>query len=154
MRRLSSIGQLLLWSFRDFVREPAVLFWALGFPILITLTLGQVMSKPRDWRASVAVLAEPGERESAELWLKTAPLKEKVTYVLMAPQELPRALATGQVRLGLEAPWGQRRFHYDPANQDAQLAYYRLQAAFNGTRDESEPLQVPGTRYVDFLLPG
>src|SRR5262245_27409620 len=109
MHRLSPLVQLLLWTFRDFVREPAVLFWALGFPILMTLTLGQVMSKPRDWRASVAVLAAPDETQRAQAWLDAAPLKDKVSYTLLAPEALPRALATGQVRLGLERPWDPAR---------------------------------------------
>jgi len=63
--RLSAIGQLLLWTLRDFTREPAVLFWTIGFPILMTLTLGQMTSKPRDWRANVALLADAGEKRAS-----------------------------------------------------------------------------------------
>jgi ABC-type multidrug transport system permease subunit len=156
MRRLSAIGQLLLWTLRDFTREPAVLFWTIGFPILMTLTLGQMTSKPRDWRANVALLVESADIEKARVWLLDAPLKEKVTYVVMTHAQLPRALATGQVRLGLERPWDpeQRAFRFDPASQDAQLCYYRMLAVLSGARDEAEPVNVAGARYVDFLLPG
>jgi ABC-type multidrug transport system permease subunit len=156
MRRLPAIGQLLLWTLRDFTREPAVLFWTIGFPLLMTLTLGQMTSKPRDWRANVALLVEAKDMEKAKAWLQDAPLKDKVSYTVMLPDQLPRALATGKVRLGLEKPWdpAQRAFHFDAANQDAQLCYYRMHAVLSGAKDETQPMNVAGARYVDFLMPG
>jgi ABC-2 type transport system permease protein len=155
-RKLSAVGQLLLWTLRDFTREPAVLFWTLGFPILMTFTLGQMASKPREWRANVAVLADASEVMQAQSWVATAPLQAQVTYTVMDPADLPHALATGKVRLGLAKPWddASRSFRFDPANQDALLCYHRLRDAITGARDEAEPLKVPGARYVDFLLPG
>ena len=156
MKKLSAIGQLLLWTLRDFTREPAVLFWTVGFPLLMTLTLGQMASKPRDWRASVAVLASAEERPQAEAWVKIAPLQTQVTYSIMAEDALPKALATGQVRLGVAKAWdaNARQFRYDAANQEASLCYFRLHEALLGARDESVPITVAGARYVDFLLPG
>ena len=156
MQRLSSTGQLLLWTLRDFTREPAVLFWTVGFPLLMTLTLGQMASKPRDWRASVAVICSAQERPQAEAWVKAAPLQDRVSYKVIGEEALPKALATGQVRLGLAKAWdpNQRQFLYDPASSEATLAYYRLHEALLGARDESVPLSIAGARYVDFLLPG
>jgi ABC-2 type transport system permease protein len=156
MRRLSAIGQLLLWTLRDFTREPAVLFWTLGFPMITTLVLGQMASKPHDWRASVAVLAPAEEASQAQAWAAQAPLRDRVSYTVMAPEALPQALATGKVTLGLERPWDAdaRRYHFDAANQDALLTYHRLREAYDGRPDQSVPLTLPGSRYVDFLLPG
>jgi ABC-2 type transport system permease protein len=148
--------QLLLWTLRDFVREPAVLFWTVGFPLLMTLTLGQMTSKPRDWRASVAVLAEAGEQSKAEAWVAAAPLRDRVTYHVMPPGELPKSLSTGKVRLGVTRPWDAqgRRYRFDPSNQDALITYHRLREAYDGRPEQAEPLTLPGARYVDFLLPG
>lgn len=156
MRKLSAIGQLLLWTLRDFTREPAVLFWTIGFPIITTLVLGQIASKPRDWRASVAVLASAGDTAQAQAWAAKAPLQEKVTYTVMTPLDLPQAMATGKVTLGIERPWDPdaRRYLYDAADQDAVLTYHRIRDVFDGRSDQSVPVTLPGSRYVDFLLPG
>jgi ABC-2 type transport system permease protein len=157
MRRLiDTLGQLLLWTFRDFLREPAALFWTLGFPIIMTLTLGQMTTHSRELRASVAVLAPAGDAQRAEAWAAQAPDHEHVQWKVMPPEALPHALATGAVRLGLENAWdaGARQWRFDPADQQALLAYHQLRDELETRPKDTQPLQVPGTRYVDFLLPG
>jgi ABC-type multidrug transport system permease subunit len=151
-----TITQLMLWTLRDFLREPATLFWTVGFPILMTLTLGQITGRIHDLRANVAVLAAPGEEAQAEAWMRGAPGGDKIRWTLMKEEALPRALATGAVRLGVERPWdpAQRRWRFDPANQAALLAYHTLRDLLDKRPDDTVPVQVPGGRYIDFLLPG
>jgi len=150
------MGQLLLWTFRDFMREPAALFWTMGFPILMTLTLGQMTRAPKELRANVGVVVFAGEEAQAAAWLKTAPSREHVQWVLVPAAELPRALATGKVRLGLERAWdpAKRLWRFDPANQSALLAYHHLRDELEGHPNDTQPLDLPGGRYIDFLLPG
>jgi ABC-type multidrug transport system permease subunit len=157
MRRLvDTLSQLLLWTFRDFLREPAALFWTLGFPIIMTLTLGQMTTHAHELNASVAVLASAGDTLKAETWAARAPDQGHIHWTVMPPQALPKALATGAVRLGLENAWepGVRHWRFDPADQQALLAYHQLRDALEARPKDTLPLQVPGTRYVDFLLPG
>ena len=52
-------------------------------------------------------------------------------------------------------------YHFDPMNPDAQLTYLKLAGIFGkgailpeGNNSEIKPLTVPGTRYIDFLVPG
>lgn len=157
MRRLpDTLAQLLAWSFRDFFREPSTLFWTMGFPILMTVALGQVTSQAPELRAGVAVLASPAEQADARAWAAAAPDPQRIHWMVLDPSELPRALARGTVRLGLERAWRPeaRRWVFDPADQQSVLAYHLLRDRLEGRPSDTEPLQVPGTRYVDFLIPG
>jgi ABC-2 type transport system permease protein len=157
MRRLiDTLRQLLLWTFRDFLREPAALFWTLGFPIIMTLTLGQMTTHAHELHASVAVLASAADTQKAQAWAAQAPDHEHVQWKVMPPEALARALSTGSVRLGLENAWDPagRQWRFDPADQQALLAYHQLRDALEARPKDTQPLQVPGTRYVDFLLPG
>ena len=157
MRRLiDTLCQLLLWTFRDFLREPAALFWTMGFPLIMTLTLGQMTTQAHELRASVAVLAAPAELAQAQAWVTQAPDQANIQWKVMPPEALGRALAKGTVRLGLERAWSpkDRHWRFDPADQQALLAYHQLRDLLEKRPKDTEPLQVPGTRYVDFLLPG
>ena len=154
--QLKAMGQLMLWTFRDFLREPAALFWTMGFPILMTLTLGQMTRAPKDLRANVAVVAAPGEEARATAWLADAPSREHIQWLMVPEADLPQALATGKVRLGLEKAWdpARRLWRFDPANQAALLAYHHLRDELEAHPVDTKPLSLPGGRYIDFLLPG
>jgi ABC-type multidrug transport system permease subunit len=56
----------------------------------------------------------------------------------------------------VERPWNpsQRRWRFDPANSEARLAYHALRDRLEGRQSDVEALSVPGSRYIDFLLPG
>jgi ABC-2 type transport system permease protein len=151
-----AIAQLMLWTLRGFIREPATLFWTVGFPILMTLTLGQISGRSHELRANVAVLAAPGEEARAAAWLLTAPGGDKIHWSVLAESGLPRALATGKVRLGVERPWDpeQRRWRFDPANESALAAYHALRDLLDKRPGDVTAVDVPGGRYIDFLLPG
>lgn len=155
-KRLGAMGQLMLWTLRDFMREPAALFWTMGFPILMTLTLGQMTKSPAELRANVGVVYAAGQEARAAKWLEAAPSREHIQWVLVAEAELPRALATGKVRLGIQEAWdpAQRLWRFDPANQSALLAYHHLRDDLEGRKADTQPLSLPGGRYIDFLLPG
>jgi ABC-type multidrug transport system permease subunit len=104
----------------------------------------------------VAVLAPAADTQKAEAWAAQAPDHAHIQWKVMLPDALPRALSTGAVRLGLENAWDPagRRWRFDPADQQALLAYHQLRDALEAHPKDTLPLQVPGTRYVDFLLPG
>jgi len=156
-RTPDTVAQLMLWTLRDFMREPQTLFWAVGFPILMTLVLGQITGQSPKLRASVAVLAStPADAAAASAWIRTAPDQDDVHWKLMSEEALPKALAVGTVLLGVERPWApaQRRWRFDPANTRALAAYHALRDMLDGHPDDRLPLTVLGGRYIDFLLPG
>jgi ABC-type multidrug transport system permease subunit len=70
-------------------------------------------------------------------------------------------LKRGTVTLILYSNNGNTEYHFDPVNSDAELTYLNLSDII-GTGEirparntaEIKPLTVPGTRYIDFLIPG
>ena len=149
--------QLMLWTLRDFIRGPATLFWTVGFPILMTLTLGQITSHSRELRANVAVLADsPADEAAARDFMRAWPAGDGIQWTLLSGGALPKALAVGTVRLGVERPWdpAHRLWRFDPANQSALLAYHELRDRLEKRPDDTQAVKAPGGRYIDFLLPG
>ena len=54
------LTQLISALFKELIREPGVLFWGIGFPILMSLGLGIAFTKKADMVISVAVLEAQG----------------------------------------------------------------------------------------------
>ncbi|MEJ2545193.1 MAG: ABC transporter permease [Calditrichaceae bacterium] len=70
-------------------------------------------------------------------------------------------LKRGNLSILVNEIGGQIFYHFDPLNPTAQLTYLKLSGLFNkGTviTEENtqfiEPLTVPGSRYIDFFIPG
>ena len=52
----SQLWQLILANARELLREPAVLFWGIAFPILMSLGLGAAFTKKKDVTVTIAVI--------------------------------------------------------------------------------------------------
>jgi ABC-type multidrug transport system permease subunit len=70
-------------------------------------------------------------------------------------------LKRGKVSILIDEKDGQIYYHFDPLNPTAQLTYLKLTGIWTeGTVIKSEnsvyikPLTVPGSRYIDFFIPG
>jgi ABC-type multidrug transport system permease subunit len=74
----------------------------------------------------------------------------------VAADQLTRALSSGRVRLGVELAWApaQRRWRFDPANEAALITYHQLRDELERRPSDTQPVDLPGGRYIDFLLPG
>lgn len=156
MNPMDSLYQLILMRLREMVREPSTLFWTLGFPILMTLALGQVSSRPNDVRATVAVIAAPGEEAAAANFARQAVGQELVQWLPLSEADLNDALATGRIRVALEHAWdpAHRRWRLDPADSQARLSYYHARDTLEARPADTGPLKAAGSRYIDFVLPG
>lgn len=156
------LGLLIASSFREIVREPGVLFWGIGFPILMSLGLGIAFTKKPDVIRKVAVVTP------SELILKdTIVVSDKqlgsTTFIFekMSWDEAIVLLKRGNFNLILDQKDGQVEYHFDPMNPDAQLCFLKLSRLFQGKPEvlpenagQIKPLTVSGTRYIDFFIPG
>jgi ABC-type multidrug transport system permease subunit len=148
--------ELALARLREFAREPEAIFWAFIFPILMSVTLA--IAFPGSGSKPAIVGIEPGDgangiREA----LGHAP---GVTVREMAPGSEARALREGEVHL-LVVPTDPPTYRFDPARDESRVARLLVDDALKhaaGRTDpwtaREDPMQVPGSRYVDWLIPG
>jgi ABC-type multidrug transport system permease subunit len=160
-RRWSGYTHLLTARLLELKREPEVIFWVFGFPILLALGLGIAFrNKPADV-TPVAIVAGPGAEEALSL-LKASPHSSSIH-----PDVVDEAQALQGFRLGkydlVIAPdgHGDFQFRYDPARPESVLSRALVDDALQAGAGRKDPLPTsavtssePGSRYIDFLIPG
>ena len=146
--------QLTLARVREFTREPEALFWAVLFPVLMTVGLGIAFrSRPPD----VLKVATTSTKLAASL--KQEPGLD-VAYLDAAVAE--KQLSTGGiVLLAEQAVDGVVIFRYDETNPESRTARMLADHAIQRSAGRVDPIatrdslvQEVGSRYVDFLVPG
>lgn len=152
--RSGALAQLTLLRYREFVREPEALFWALVFPIILTTGLGVAFRNQPEQVARVAV-STPALAEA----LAGDPL---LSAELADPEAARELLRRGVVSLVVESGGeGRVTYVYDDTNPDGRLARVRADRALQRAAGRVDPLAVQdalwhetGSRYIDFLVPG
>ncbi len=148
--------ELALARLREFVREPEAIFWAFIFPILMSVTLA--VAFPGSGSKPAIVGIEPGDgAKGIHEALAHAP---GVTVREIAPGNEARALREGDVHL-LVVPTSPPTYRFDPAREESRVARLLVDDALKQAAGRTEPwsareepMQVPGSRYVDWLIPG
>ena len=158
MSRYHPILQLILTNIRGYLREPEAIFWTYGFPLLMVVGLGLAFDSSKPNPTLVDVIEGPGAVRIVQALEGQDGFKVHLAAEFEAMQRLRRNRTQIVARLD---PDGVCQYYFDPSNPDARAARSALddtlQKAF-GRRD-SLPVQdrtqtVPGSRYVDFLVPG
>ena len=157
--RDSSLAQLTLVRFREFLREPEAVFWTFAFPIILALGLGIAFrNKPADTVAIAVVTGtDAGDSLAAHLahvsGLKVQP---------MPADSAARALRTGEVAL-VAAPDSLRgvEYRFDDTRPEGRSARFLADDALQRAAGRHDPVPVrerkvqeKGSRYIDFVVPG
>lgn len=179
----SILFQLVISQFKLFFREPGVVFWSFGFPVVMAWILGIAFANKGEILRNVAIVTEnPAAVSALPKWLHEksgtvdnqlsgeAELEWKVgmnagdqarfRFRAMSEEEAVLALKRGQISLWIEgSPETNLSYRFDPDNADARLTYLLLETAFrekisSEIKAEIRPLTMVGIRYVDFLIPG
>ena len=155
-RPLSPLAELTLARLREFLREPEALFWVFAFPVLLALALGLAFRGEAPERIPVGVVPGPRAEATAEVLGRSPALKAR----LLPPSEAREALRTGKVSLLVEDDGGPV-YRFDPTRPDARAARLEVDDALQRAAGRADPLRPresrvtePGSRYVDFLIPG
>ncbi len=175
-----SLLQLTLIHFREFLREPGILFWALFFPILMAWVLGIAFSsKPETLQIYAIVREQNATYEPLTKFLAEAPSKIN-TYKklektrILEDDKLGRTsfrfiytswdsavlmLKRGQTQMIVRELNDKLEYNFDPRSAEAKLGYISLSSLLkdghlHAASAEIKPLTRVGTRYIDFLLPG
>jgi ABC-type polysaccharide/polyol phosphate export permease len=154
MHRNHPLVQLTLVRFYEFFREPEAIFWVFVFPILLAGGLGIAF---RDRPAEVLGVAAVGPQVASALRAE----KQLAVRELEAGRA-HTALRHGEVALVAEpAPGGGVRFLFDDTNPEgrtarmlADRAVQRAAGRVDPVASVDEVMREPGSRYIDFLVPG
>lgn len=158
--RDAQIVQLTLVRFREFLREPEALFWVFIFPVLLTAGLGLAFrSKPED--VALVAVVTPAGHAPLDLGALLATSKHVAARTMTADSAM-EALRTGKVALvAIEDRAGAITYRYDPARDESRAARLIVDGALQHAAGRVEPVATsddfvtaPGSRYVDFLVPG
>jgi len=148
--------ELALARLREFGREPEAVFWTFIFPMIMSVTMA--LAFPGSGTKPAVVGIEPGVHAAAiRDTLAHAP---GVTVRDIPAGDEARALREGEVHL-LIVPTEPPVYRFDPARDESRVARLLVDNALkqaSGRRDpwsaREEPVQIAGSRYVDWLIPG
>jgi len=145
--------QLTLVRFREFMREPEALFWVFLFPILLAAGLGLAFrNRPAEVLRVGAVTPEVVRALRQEKLLDVQELDERTADA---------ALRAGKIALIAEPGNGGVVYQYDDTNPEGRSARMLADRAVQKAAGRVDPvkagdllLREPGSRYIDFLVPG
>jgi ABC-2 type transport system permease protein len=145
--------QLILVRILEFIREPEVLFWGFVFPVLLAAGLGMAFRSSAPQILKVAAT----DRDIAGQLSHEKSLEVN----LMPVSAAETGLGTGKIALIVSLdPRGVLVYRYDDTNPEGRLARLLADSAIqsvgsqNRIGSEDDILREPGSRYIDFLVPG
>lgn len=149
----------------EIVREPGILFWVFGFPVLMAVVLGLA------FRTDAPKVVPIGVEGVGAAWvLEKLAGREDLSAEELTPEEAAEALRKGEIELVVEAhepadgtSTGPQalRYRLDPTRPTSRAARLLTDAALQeaaGRKDAvmtaEKAVSEPGSRYIDFLIPG
>jgi ABC-type multidrug transport system permease subunit len=161
---------------KELKREPEVVFWVFGFPLLLALGLGIAFrNKPAD-ATSIAIVAGPNADNTLSL-LQRSPQHSSIRATVLDESAALQGFRLGKYDL-VVFPKGQSsnsqspndqsanrpsglEYRYDPARPESVLSRTEVDDALQTAAGRKNPLPTtavastePGSRYIDFLIPG
>jgi ABC-type multidrug transport system permease subunit len=152
----SPLAHLVLARFRESFRQPETIFWTFLFPTLLAVALGVAFRGGRPDPSSVAVVRDIGYERIARSLDSDNSIRSEL---------LDRGTAELRLRAGRAAivviPGDPLVYRFDPTRAESHLARAAVDAAIQRAAGRSDPVPVadehitePGSRYIDFLIPG
>jgi len=148
--------QLTLARFREQLRQPEVLFWVFGFPLLLAVALGLAFrNRPPDV-IRVGVEAGAHADSMAALLAQARGLRP----VVLSPADAADQLRKGRVAI-VVVPGDTVVYRYDSTRTESRMARLATDDALQRALGRRDPRPVvdqkkmeKGSRYIDFLIPG
>ncbi|MBI3725388.1 ABC transporter permease [bacterium] len=171
MSRPNPLVQLVFFRQREFVREPAILFWALIFPLLMLVVLG-VAFRPKP-AEPVPVLVADLHDDASVLIIKTLEASKDLRILVRSQEEATLALTRGEAALLVVPERGVvPTYRFDPTHPEARLTRLLVDEALRPTlalnvstgdppasaslalQAKLETTPAAGARYIDWFVPG
>lgn len=156
MRDGGPFKQLFLARLREFWRQPEVVFWVFGFPILLAIGLGIAFRNKAPDEIAVGVVRGAGDAAA----VAALPAERGFATKLVDDARAEDELRLGKVSI-VVVPGEPTTYRFDPTRPESVLARARVDDALQRAAGRTDRLTVneelvtrPGARYIDFLIPG
>jgi len=160
------LRNLILMRLRETFRQPEVMFWAFVFPTLLAAVLGIAFRERTPGPVPVVVARPAGREAAADSLAAILAADPRVKPMILPPEEAAIALRNGKVDIlvlppGAAGAGAPVTYRYDPSRAEGPLALAIVDGALQRAAGRRDPLSTavqmvsePGSRYVDFLVPG
>ena len=159
MRTPHPLVELTRVRFLEFLREPEAVFWTFLFPILLTAGLGIAFRNRAPDVTQVAVVSGLPASTAVQRAVDSDSL---LSSTLLSDSAAARALQLGTVAVVIvpRTPTDVE-YRFDQARPESRQAQFLADRAIQQGAGASRPVATtvtnipePGSRYVDFVLPG
>lgn len=142
-------------TFREFWRSFEAVFWTYGFPLLMAVVLGFAFQPGPLPPVPVAVVAGAGTGDV----VASLQREHRLRVQTLSPADADDALARGRVALLVRVEGGAPVLRADPTRPESELARLLVERGLRDERERSREYATevedrPGSRYIDFLIPG
>lgn len=153
--------QLFMARFKEFVRTPEAVFWSYVFPLVMMIALGLAFRSEPVEATAIVVQDGPG----ADSLVATLAASQRLIVSKAAEAQCRQELRAGQSELIVVSRetegTPEYEFRFDPTRPGSvharDVVNNVLQSAAGRTdvvRTTDQALTEPGSRYIDFLVPG
>jgi ABC transporter DrrB family efflux protein len=153
---------------KEFLREPEVIFWVFGFPVLLAIGLGIAFRNKAPDEVAVAVVEGAGAAEVAAALpaadgfeVATVPETEAAARLRLGKVAIVVVRVGSPLERSASGASGSYEYRFDPTRPESLLARARVHDALERAAGRTDPVPVretevtePGARYIDFLIPG
>ncbi|MBX9627441.1 MAG: ABC transporter permease [Gemmataceae bacterium] len=161
---MNPLWNLTLARFREFIREPAAVFWVYGFPLFMAGILGLAFKNRPVEQISVDIRSDgPGGAAAAESLRVALAADERLKITVDTGEATRNRLRTAKTDLVVTpASDGKVPAEYltEPNRPESVLARSAVETVVIRARVPDLPkpadatIDEPGGRYIDFLVPG
>lgn len=169
------LKELIIVQFREYWRAPEVLFWTLGFPIMIAGVLGLLYSfKPAVNYKAAYIVQDTAEAPQNGQRVLTNPVADvtqwqeielpgknirKISFEKMNRETALKAYKSGKIEIIIhEQADGTIQYFFDPNNERAENLYlwidHKVHEKSSSSKSQIVTLDQRGSRYIDYLIPG
>lgn len=146
---------LLLVRLKVLVREPRILFWSSGFPMLLAFALGGAF-RGQTVESLIGVVPGPNA-ESVAAAIDASP---RLAVQRMSLEEARDGIRHATIVLAVEPTTDGVKYHFDPTRADTESSRLLVDDILQRAAGRRDTLGVtpvhhatPGGRYVDWLIP-
>ncbi len=159
--RWAGYGHLLWARMLELKREPEVVFWVFVFPLLLAAGLGIAFREKPAGASPVAIVAGAGAQQTESL-LQNSPQHASFKVEVQDDAAARKGFRLGKYDLVIEPnAAGGLTYLYDPARPESVLARSEVNDALQAAAGRENVIATsevtssePGSRYIDFLIPG